>query len=374
MNIVVVGHVDHGKSTLIGRLLYDSEQVAESKVQELQKVAEEYKKKFEFSSFMDAFDDEIKEDRTIDTTKIMFKTQKRLYTITDVPGHKEFLKNMLTGASFADVGILVVAQDEGIQEQTRRHAFILDLLGIQELIVFVNKMDLVDYDQKIYEDLKLEINQMLVPYFFRTRFLFGSAYEGIGVFKESQGESIVGILDSIDEKNPTEKETYIQVQGTYKDRLFCKVISGRIKENDILRFYPLGNACRVEGLESIGNCVSFRETNIPRGNIGTLSLDRRMLDTALVEVFLVEGSLDIGDEVYLGIGSSKIKASVKDISLKIDTESGKTYPKGRIGSNEAGLLLITKEPSVTLPFKESHELGRFTVDKEGRNTGVGVIL
>ena len=142
VNVVIVGHVDHGKSTLIGRLLYDSDSITEGRVAEIQKLVEEYKRRFEFAYFIDSFDDELKEERTIDTTGVMFKG-KNLYSITDVPGHKEFIKNMLTGASHADVAVLVVSVEEGIQEQTGRHAFLINMLGIKQLFVVVNKMDAV---------------------------------------------------------------------------------------------------------------------------------------------------------------------------------------------------------------------------------------
>ncbi len=125
VNVVIIGHVDHGKSTLIGRLLYDSQSITEGRVEQIQKLAEGYKKRFEFAYFIDSFDDELKEERTIDTTGVMFRGQKNLYAITDVSGHKEFIKNMLAGASHSDVAALVVAADEGIREQAGRHAFLI---------------------------------------------------------------------------------------------------------------------------------------------------------------------------------------------------------------------------------------------------------
>ena len=123
--VVFVGHVDHGKSTLIGRLLYDSESIHDERVAEIQELVEEFKRRFEFAYFLDALEDEMREERTIDTTALMFKGKNRLYTLTDVPGHKEFIKNMLTGASHADLAVLVVSATEGVKEQTRRHLFYL---------------------------------------------------------------------------------------------------------------------------------------------------------------------------------------------------------------------------------------------------------
>ena len=175
LNIVIVGHVDHGKSTLIGRLLYDSDSVTEGRVEEIQKLAEEYKRRFEFAYFIDSFDDELKEERTIDTTGVMFKG-KNLYTITDVPGHKEFIKNMLSGASHADIAVLVVAASEGIQEQTGRHAFLIHMLGMRQLFVVVNKMDAVNYNKDIFNDIKNKVSKLLTTFGYRdVTFIPGSA-------------------------------------------------------------------------------------------------------------------------------------------------------------------------------------------------------
>ena len=128
VSVVIVGHIDHGKSTLIGRLLYDSEALPEGKMAEIQKVIEEYRKRFEFAYFLDSYEEELKEERTIDTTRVLFKG-KNYYTVVDVPGHREFIKNMLSGAAHAQVGILVVSAPNGVEEQTRRHTFLLHMLA-----------------------------------------------------------------------------------------------------------------------------------------------------------------------------------------------------------------------------------------------------
>lgn len=186
-NIVMVGHVDHGKSTLVGRLLYDSDSITEGRVEEIQQLAQEYKRRFEFAYFLDSFDDELKEERTIDTTTgIMFKG-KNMYSITDVPGHKEFIKNMLTGASHADIAVLLVAAEEGIQEQTGRHAFLVHMLGIQNLIVIVNKMDAVEYKKDVYESVKKEVTRLLSSFGYNdVSFIPGSAMQGDNIYKKSE--------------------------------------------------------------------------------------------------------------------------------------------------------------------------------------------
>src|SRR5215472_900212 len=145
VNVVIVGHVDHGKSTLIGRLLHDTGSLPEGKVAALQEASRRRGMPFEWSFVMDALKVERDQGITIDTTRMRFKSALRDYLIIDAPGHAEFLKNMLTGAAAAEAAILVVDVVEGMGEQTRRHAFLLHLLGIREIVVAVNKMDCVAY-------------------------------------------------------------------------------------------------------------------------------------------------------------------------------------------------------------------------------------
>src|SRR5204862_708320 len=137
LKIVFVGHVDHGKSTLIGRILHDTGSLPEGKVEEIKKACAAEGMEFEFAFLLDALLEEQKQNVTIDTTQISFRTVRRRYAIIDAPGHKEFLKNMITGASSADAAILVIAASEGVREQSRRHAYLLGLLGIKQVIVVV---------------------------------------------------------------------------------------------------------------------------------------------------------------------------------------------------------------------------------------------
>ena len=146
VNLVVIGHKDHGKSTLIGRLLYDSDVIPEQKLQEIRDELEKSgKKEFEFAFLLDSLEEERKGGLTIDIMQTPFKTRKGSYTIIDCPGHREFIKNMLTGASQADSAVLVVSAKEGIQDQTKQHIFLAKTLGINQLIVAINKMDEVGY-------------------------------------------------------------------------------------------------------------------------------------------------------------------------------------------------------------------------------------
>src|SRR6185295_4135524 len=147
LKVVFVGHVDHGKSTLIGRIFYDTKSLPDGKVEQIQVACKEEGMEFEYAFLLDALLEEQAQNITIDTTQIQFKTDKRPYVIIDAPGHKEFLKNMITGPASAHAAVLLIAANEGVREQSRRHGYLLSLLGISQVVVAVNKMDLVDYRQ-----------------------------------------------------------------------------------------------------------------------------------------------------------------------------------------------------------------------------------
>ena len=161
IRVVFVGHVDHGKSTLIGRILHDTGSLPEGKIEEIKKACAAEGVEFEFAFLLDALLEEQKQNVTIDTTEIPFRTARRRYAIIDALGHKEFLKNMITGASRADAAILVIGADEGVREQSRRHAYLLSMLGIKQIIVIVNKMDLVDYSEKRFREIEQEYRKFL---------------------------------------------------------------------------------------------------------------------------------------------------------------------------------------------------------------------
>lgn len=161
LKIVIVGHVDHGKSTFVGRLFHDTGSLPEGKLEQLQKVAERRGTPFEWANLMDALQAERDQNVTIDTAQIWFHTKKRQYVIIDAPGHKEFLKNMITGAASAHAALLLIDAQEGIQENSRRHGYLLSLLGIRQVAVLVNKMDLANYDQKKFAQIETEYRQWL---------------------------------------------------------------------------------------------------------------------------------------------------------------------------------------------------------------------
>src|SRR5579871_1966501 len=161
LKIVIVGHVDHGKSTLIGRLLFDTHSLPDGKIEQIQKACAAEGMDFEYAFLLDALLEEQEQNITIDTTQIQFRTAARQYVIVDAPGHKEFLKNMITGAASAEAALLLIDASEGVQEQSRRHGFLLSLLGIRQIAVLVNKMDLKNYSDKAFKSIEDEYRAFL---------------------------------------------------------------------------------------------------------------------------------------------------------------------------------------------------------------------
>ena len=161
INLVVIGHKDHGKSTLIGRLLYDSKAIPEQKLRDIREELKSSGKKFEFAYILDSLEEERTGGLTIDIMQTPFKSEKYYYTIIDCPGHREFIQKMLTGASQAEAAILVVSVREGIEDQTKQHLFLVKTLGIRQLVVAGNKMDVVNYDEDAFKRFSQEIRNVL---------------------------------------------------------------------------------------------------------------------------------------------------------------------------------------------------------------------
>jgi len=161
MNIVMVGHVDHGKSTIVGRLLADTHSLPEGKLEQVKKTCERNSKPFEYAFLIDALKDEQAQGITIDSARVFFKTRTRDYIIIDAPGHIEFLKNMVTGASRAEAALLVIDAQEGVQENSRRHGYMLSMLGIKQVAILINKMDLVAWDEEVFNRVREEYSNFL---------------------------------------------------------------------------------------------------------------------------------------------------------------------------------------------------------------------
>src|ERR1044072_8697094 len=204
LRVVFVGHVDHGKSTLIGRILSDTNSLPEGKLEQVQKTCAAENMEFEFAFLLDALLEEQEQNITIDTTQIPFKTAKRNYMIIDEPGHKEFLKNMITGAANAEAAVLVIAANEGVQEQSKRHAYLLSLLGVRQFCVVVNKMDLADYSEARFREIETSYREFLKTLNLKPRvFIPASARFGENITSASKkmtwhkGPTLADALDEM---------------------------------------------------------------------------------------------------------------------------------------------------------------------------------
>src|SRR6184192_3976683 len=261
LKVVFVGHVDHGKSTLIGRILQDTDSLPEGKVEMVKKACAAEGMEFEFAFLLDALLEEQKQNVTIDTTEIPFRTSRRRYAIIDAPGHKEFLKNMITGASRADAAILVISADEGVREQSRRHAYLLSMLGIKQVIVVVNKMDLVDYAEKRFHEIEQEYRKFLKDLGLDARiFIPASAKQGENVATASMKMKwycAANVLEALDLLETRKRDADLPLRFCIQDvyrfngrRIIAgRIETGTLRAGDQLVFSPANKSSVVATIE-----------------------------------------------------------------------------------------------------------------------------
>jgi elongation factor 1-alpha len=240
LNVIFVGHVDHGKSTTVGRLMFDAGKIPEQELQKLREEAEKLGKKgFEFAFIMDRFKEERERGVTIDLAYKKLATKKYNITIIDAPGHKDFVKNMITGASQADAAFLVVAASDGVMPQTQEHAFLLRTMGVSQIAVWINKMDVVNYDEKKFNQVKEDLTKLLGSAGYDTKkitFLAGSGWMGENVVKKSDkmpwytGPTLLEQMDLFTEpQKPTNLPMRMAIQDVYEITGIGTVPVGKIE-------------------------------------------------------------------------------------------------------------------------------------------------
>jgi bifunctional enzyme CysN/CysC len=267
MNIVIVGHVDHGKSTLVGRLLADTGSLPQGKLEGVRRECERTGKPFEYAFLLDALSDEQDQGITIDTARCFFKSAARDYIIIDAPGHIEFLKNMISGAARAEAALLMIDAKEGVRENSRRHGYILGMLGIKQVVVCVNKMDLVGYRQEVFDGIEREYRAFLsaIGAVSPQAFVPIAALSGENLTSLSanmpwyRGLGVLGLLDSF-AKQParTAQPLRMPVQAIYKftshgdeRRIVAgRIDSGQVKVGDEVVFSPSNKSAHVASIES----------------------------------------------------------------------------------------------------------------------------
>jgi bifunctional enzyme CysN/CysC len=263
MNIVVVGHVDHGKSTVIGRLMADTHSLPEGKLEHVKAMCHKNARPFEYAFLLDALKDEQAQGITIDTARCFFKTAKRDYIIIDAPGHVEFLKNMVSGADRAEAALLVIDANEGIQENSCRHGYMLSMLGIKQVVVLVNKIDLVNYDLSVFERIRTEYSDFLKQVNISPiDFVPIAARDGDNIAERAAwSPNVKTVLDHIDafvKESEREQQPFrFPIQDVYKftannddRRIFAGTIeTGSISVGDEVIFLPSGKRTRLATIE-----------------------------------------------------------------------------------------------------------------------------
>ena len=404
LKIVFVGHVDHGKSTLIGRILHDTDSLPEGKIDMIKKACAAEGMEFEFAFLLDALLEEQKQNVTIDTTEIAFRTSRRNYIIIDAPGHKEFLKNMITGASRADAAVLVIAADEGVREQSRRHAYLLRLLGIKQLIVVVNKMDLAEFSEKRFAEVESEYRKFLIDLSLEVRaFIPTSAKTGENVARASEkikwyrGPTVLEALDLFEpRKADVDLPLRFCVQDVYRfdqRRIVAgRIETGTLRVGDELVFSPANKSSVVATIErwnaptdgaamsgdSIGITLS-EQIFVERGYVASHQSDTPIETNRFhADLFwIVREPLRVGRLYNLRLATQEVKCQVVSIEQVMDSSTleAKIDKCEQLERNEVGRLTIqTRGPLVIDNHERIPNLGRFVIVEEGGIRGGGTIF
>lgn len=401
LKIVIVGHVDHGKSTLVGRIFHDTDSLPEGKYEAIKKMCEKRGMPFEWSFLMDSLQAERDQGITIDTTQIWFKTKKRDYVIIDAPGHKEFLKNMISGAANSDAALLIIDAKEGVKEQSKRHGYLLHLLGISQIAVAVNKMDLIDYSQEKFKQIEKEYREYLKGIGVTPTYVIPiSGREGDNIVKKSEsmkwykGPSVVQALDHFKTKPElVELPLRLPVQDVYKfdeRRLIVgKIESGSLKVGDELIFSPTNKTARVASIEKwssqssddayAGMSVAItlnEQIFVERGQVISHLKDAPQLTNVFrAKLFwLGKSPLAVGKRYLLKINTSEFQAEVKEIEQVVNTDSLKHSPSDKVEKNSVAEIILRVKGLATLDeFEKNPKMGRFVLVEDYLVVGGGII-
>jgi len=405
LRVVFVGHVDHGKSTLIGRILNDTNSIAEGKLEQIRKACTEEGMEFEFAFLLDALLEEQEQNVTIDTTRIPFRTNRRRYAIIDAPGHKEFLKNMITGAASADAAILVIAANEGVREQSRRHAYLLSMLGIKQLIVAINKMDLADYSEPRFEEIRHDYQKFLSDLGLTVRcFIPVSARTGDNVTKPStqmdwyRGSNFLDALDDIEGTPlPLDLPLRFCVQDVYRfdqRRIIAgRIETGKLRVGDALVFSPANKTSVVHSIESwpdtgngtealAGDSIGITLTEqifVERGYVashqGATPIETNRFHADLF--WIARQPMQIGRLYNLRLTTQEVKCQIVSVETIMDssTLATKEGNHSRLERNEVGRVIVqTRAPLVMDNHDRIAYLGRFVLVDAGEICAGGTIF
>ena len=408
LKIVIIGHVDHGKSTLVGRLLADTNSLPEGKLESVKAYCEKNAKTFEYAFLLDALKEEQSQGITIDAARCFFKTTKRDYLIIDAPGHFEFIKNMVTGASRADAAIIVVDAKEGIRENTKRHGYLLSMLGLDNVCVVVNKMDLVGYKKEIFDNIYSEYYSFLESIGVKNvDFIPVSAKNGENVVIKSENLKWYNgntVLEEIESWKVVDNREYLPfrffVQDVYKftsgndeRRILAGTIDyGRIRKGDKVRFYPSQKSSFIKSIEFFpsvieesraGESVGFTITDpfyISSGELMVKSEDELKPFASrkfLANIFWMGlGPLLMGKPYQAKIGTQKVNVKIVNIEKVIDAvDPQNVYKKNKLDRYDIGVCEVeTLKPVAFDTIENLKSTSRFVLIDQYTISGCGIIL
>ena len=416
INLVFIGHVDHGKSTTVGRMLYDTKNIDEQAMRKLKEKAESLGKGgFEFAFVMDNLKEEQERGVTIDLAHRKFETPKYYFTIIDAPGHKDFIKNMITGASQADAGVLVVSGNpgDGIQAQTKEHVFLARTLGVSQLIVYVNKMDMAKYDQKRFDDIKKQVSDLLKSVGYKPDgipFVAGASLLWENVAKKSDkmpwytGKTLLETLDTLKEpEKPTQLPLRLPIQDVYNITGIGVVPVGRVetgimKVNDKVIIMPGREGKGVHGEvktiemhheqlqeaepgDNIGfNVRGLGKKDITRGDVlGHVDNPPTVATefTAQMVVLNHPTVISAGYTPVFHVHTAQVACQVIKIEKKLDPATGQTKEENPdfIKNGDAAIVKIKPiQPMVIERQKDIPQMSRFAIRDSGTTVAAGMCI
>ncbi len=409
VRIVIVGHVDHGKSTLIGRLLAETGSLADGKLDELRAVSARRGVPFEWSFLLDALQTERDQGITIDTSQIRFRTPARDFVLIDAPGHTEFLRNMVTGASQADAALLLVDAAEGMRQQTLRHAYLLHLLGVRQVVVIINKMDRVGYDDSRFVEIEAEMTARLIDFGLKPAAVIPiSARYGDGVVERTaaigwyRGPTVIEALDRFaPARHAAALPLRLPVQAVYRfdDRRIVagRIQSGSVAVGDEIAVAPSGKRAIVRSIEAwpgndgerrpagAGQSVGItldREVFIARGDLIAHADNRAPSGRSLMaQIFwLHDSALTAGTPVTVRAGTAETRGVITTITNAFDpadhaVTSHDSLGQDHVGQNHVGEVEISLASPVAADlYADNPRTGRIVLDLDGRIAGGGLVL
>ena len=402
LSFVIVGHVDHGKSTLIGRLLYDTDSLPPDKIDEIKKASAAQGKQTEFAYLLDHLEEERKQGITIDTTQVFFKTEKRHYVIIDAPGHVEFVKNMITGATQAEAAVLIVDVTEGVKEQTRRHSYMLSLLGLHQVVVVLNKMDLVDFSQNHFDTVKTEVEKWLKSIDVKPIvYIPISATKADNITRKSKnmgwytGPTFLQSLDTLQNRLlPEDKPMLLPIQDIYKidDKRINvgRVESGIIEKGMQIKILPAGQLTTVKTIEKFmadtnkataSECIGFTTADsvfLDRGNIICRpGCEPTLTNTIAANIFWISNQdFTKTEKLQIRCATQKTNCRIETIKKRIDSATLNVLEQNaeKIKNLEVAEVIIkTKKPLAIKAFNDIQELGRFVLIRNENICAGGII-